>query len=87
VFLAPLILACLDERERPDDRSRLSTLVVLTSVLMLSPKNYLFQHVSVQILLNPVILCVTLLWLAKALLNEAKQQVNTRAAFRAADGG
>ncbi len=86
VFLAPLILAYLDERGSPGDRSRLSTLVILASVFMLSPKNYLFEHVSIQILLNPVILCVTVLWLAKALLNEGRQQVNTTAAFRAADG-
>ena len=72
VFLAPLILAYLDERGSPGDRSRLSTLVILASVFMLSPKNYLFEHVSIQILLNPVILRVMVLWLAKALLNEAK---------------
>ena len=86
VFLAPLILASLNKREVAGDRSQLLTTAVIASVLMLSPKNYLFQHVSVQILLNPAILCFALLWIANALRNEANQQARTTAAFHAADG-
>ena len=85
VFIAPLVLAYLE----PDDaanRSQLLTLVAITSVLMLSPKNYMLQHASVQIILNPLILCGVVLWLTLKLLSEARQRSSTPAVFHAAEG-
>lgn len=85
VFLAPLILTCLDERETMENRSQLLMMVTLISAFMLSPKNYPSEHASIQIALNPIILCATLLWIAMALLNEAKRQDNTTAELRTRD--
>lgn len=81
VFLAPLILAYLHGQES-QNRSRLLLAVVLVSVFMLSPKNYVF----LQILLNPAVLCVTILWIGMVMLKSTKQQLDTTAAFQAADG-
>ena len=85
VFVAPLVLAYL-ERDEAAKRSQLLTVVAIASVLMLSPKNYLFQHASVQIILNPVIVCGVVLWLALELLSEARQRSSTPAVFHAAEG-
>ncbi|GEM_PF-6509586 len=86
VFIAPLVLAYF-ERDNSRDRSRLLAVVAIVSVLMLSPKNYTFQHASVQIILNPVILYSVVLSLTVLLLREAREQAHRPAMFRAAKGG
>jgi len=85
VFLAPLILVYF-ELEHIKDRWQFLALVAFTSLFLLSPKNYFFQETSIQIILNPAILCGAVLWLAIELLNEKRQPVSAPATFQAADG-
>jgi Glycosyltransferase family 87 len=85
IFLAPLLLAYF-ERGCPEQRWRLLTVVALASLLMLSPKNYPLQHASVQVILNPLILCGAALWLALALWSEARQQTYATVELRPVEG-
>jgi hypothetical protein len=80
VFIAPLFLTML-EAGHWRDSSRLLTLVAAGSLLMLSPKNYPLQHASVQVIVNPLILCVTVLWLSIASLTDVRQPAGTTARF------
>jgi hypothetical protein len=82
VFLAPLVLACLQEPEQAGNRSRMMTLIALASAFMLSPKNYWF----IQILLNPLFLCGALLSLSMGLILGSRQRAHVTAAVAAADG-
>jgi hypothetical protein len=85
VFLAPLVLAYF-ERGCTGERWRLLTVVTLASLLMLSPKNYPLQHASVQVILNPAILCGTALWLALTVWSEARQPMYAMAELRPVEG-
>jgi hypothetical protein len=85
VFVAPLFLAILDH-DHARDHSPLLLLVAVCSTLMLSPKNYPLQHASVQVILNPLILCVTVLWLSIVLLSRARQQAGATSVIQVAEG-
>ncbi len=64
VFLAPLLLLCFHVKNWAGHYRAVST-IALASVLILSPKNYIFIHgCSLQTILNPLILCLSLLYLA-----------------------
>jgi hypothetical protein len=86
VFVAPLFLTILDQ-DYATDRNGFLLLVALCSTLMLSPKNYPLQHASVQVILNPFILCGTVLWLAIALLRSARKRAGSMSVLHAAEGG
>jgi hypothetical protein len=85
VFVAPLVLAILYQ-DTATDRKGLLMLVTICSTLMLSPKNYPLQHASVQMVLNPFILCGTVLWLAIALLTRTRQRSASQSVLLAAEG-
>lgn len=86
VFIAPLFLTML-EADPWKDGSRLLTLVAVGSLVMLSPKNYPLQHASVQVIVNPLILCGTVLWVAVALLIDVRQPAGATAVLGEAEGG
>lgn len=84
VFLAPLLLVYF-ERSSTEERPEL-TVVALASLVMLSPKNYPLQHASVQVILNPIILCSAVLWLAITLLTETRQRTCPATELRTVEG-
>jgi hypothetical protein len=85
VFAAPLFLAFL-EPEIAQNHIRLLTVVVLTSVLLLSPKNYPLGHESVQVILNPLILYAVVVWLSIVLLRGQKRRSINDATIHVVDG-
>jgi hypothetical protein len=66
VFLAPLVLLSFHVKDWAGHYRAVST-IALASVLILSPKNYFLRGWSLQIILNPLILCLSLLYLATLL--------------------
>jgi hypothetical protein len=63
-FLAPLLLLSFHVKDWVGHYREAST-IALASILVLSPKNYIFLNGwSLQTILNPLILCLSLLYLA-----------------------
>ena len=86
VFLAPLLLIFLDYQEW-EAHFRSLAMVALASILMLSPKNYLFaMGVPLQVLINPAILYFSALWLSFSIPAEARQRMNQRGEFQTVEG-
>lgn len=73
IFLGPVILAYLENEGSEGHRVELAA-AVICSVLMLSPKNYSLFRIPLQLLVNPAIVCWTVLWLGMEMLRQSKRR-------------
>ena len=72
VFLAPILLLFFGFREW-SGQYELISIITFASVMVIVPKNYVFAHgVSLQTMINPAILFVSILYIAKVSLKKAR---------------